>query len=380
VVEPLGMKNADAAIGKSDFDFFQEEHARPAFEDEQRIIRTGEPVIAKEEKEVWQDGRVTWVLTNKLPLRDKEGNIIGTFGISKDITQLKLAEERIEQVHRQLLDVSRRAGMADVATGVLHNVGNVLNSINVSTHLLVEQVEASRVHSVVKLADLFEEHAADLGQFLTEDERGRQVPAYLRQLAGRLREEQAGWLREFESLARNVDHIKEIVAMQQSYARVAGVTETVLVRELVEDALKMHSGAYLRHAVNLVQEYEEVPPITVDKHKVLQILVNLLSNAKYACDEGGPAEKRVTVRIAPAAGDRVKIEVADSGIGIAPENLARIFGHGFTTRPSGHGFGLHSGALAAKELGGTLTVTSPGSGQGATFVLELPLVPPESNR
>jgi signal transduction histidine kinase len=118
----------------------------------------------------------------------------------------------------------------------------------------------------------------------------------------------------------------------------------------------------------------------VDKHKVLQILVNLLSNAKYACDEGGPAEKRVTVRIAPAAGDRVKIEVADSGIGIAPENLARIFGHGFTTRPSGHGFGLHSGALAAKELGGTLTVTSPGSGQGATFVLELPLVPPESNR
>jgi PAS domain S-box-containing protein len=379
VVEPLGMKNADEAIGKSDFDFFQEEHARPAFADEQRIIRTGEPVIAKEEKEVWQDGQVTWVLTNKLPLRDGEGKIIGTFGISKDITQLKLAEERIEQVHRQLLETSRRAGMADVATGVLHNVGNVLNSINVSTNLLVEQVKASRVHSAAKLADLFEEHAADLGQFLTEDERGRQVPTYLRQLADRLREEQAGWLREFESLARNVDHIKEIVAMQQSYARVSGVAETVPVRELVEDALKMHSGAYLRHAVNLVREYEEVPPITVDKHKVLQILVNLLHNAKYACDEGGPAEKRVAVRIAPAAGDRVKIEVADNGIGIAPENLTRIFGHGFTTRPSGHGFGLHSGALAAKELGGTLTASSPGPGQGAAFALELPQVPPENH-
>jgi PAS domain S-box-containing protein len=379
VVEPLGMKNADEAIGKSDFDFFQEEHARPAFEDEQRIIRTGEPVIAKEEKEVWQDGQVTWVLTNKLPLHDKGGKIIGTFGISKDITQLKLAEERIEQVHRQLLEVSRRAGMADVATGVLHNVGNILNSINVSTNLLVEQVKASRVHSAAKLADLFEEHAADLRRFLTEDQRGRQVPAYLKQLAGRLREEQGGWLRELESLVRNVDHIKEIVAMQQSYARVSGVTETVPVRELVEDALKMHSGAYLRHAVNLVREYEEVPPITVDKHKVLQILVNLLSNAKYACDEGGPAEKRVTVRIAPAADDRVKIEVADNGVGIPPENLTKVFGHGFTTRRSGHGFGLHSGALAAKELGGTLTASSPGPGQGATFVLDLPLVPPESN-
>jgi signal transduction histidine kinase len=142
---------------------------------------------------------------------------------------------------------------------------------------------------------------------------------------------------------------------------------------LVEDALKMHSGAYLRHAVQLNREYAETPPITTDKHKVLQILVNVLHNAMYACDESGRADKQVAVRIGRAGEDRVRIEVADNGIGIPAENLTKIFNHGFTTRKDGHGFGLHSGALAAKELGGSLTVHSEGLGKGASFTLELPL-------
>jgi signal transduction histidine kinase len=176
-----------------------------------------------------------------------------------------------------------------------------------------------------------------------------------------------------ESLRVNIDHIKEIVAMQQNYARVSGVVETVPVRELVEDALKMHSGAYLRHAVRLEREYGDVPPITTDKNKVLQILVNVLHNAKYACDESDRADKQVTVRVAKSGEDRVKIEVADNGIGILAENLARIFQQGFSMRKGGHGFGLHAGALAAKELGGALTAHSDGPGNGATFTLELPL-------
>jgi signal transduction histidine kinase len=312
-------------------------------------------------------GAVGWIRILHRQVDDR------TRALRSEIEERKRLEQEKERIHKELLSVSRRAGMADVATGVLHNVGNVLNSVNVSTNLLVEQVKASHAQSVTKLAGLFEEQAANLGRFLTEDERGRQVPTYLRQLAGRLQEEQAGWLREFESLTRNVDHIKEIVAMQQSYAQVSGVAETVPVPELMEDALKMHSGAYLRHAVNLVREYAEVPPITVDKHKVLQILVNLLHNAKYASDESGRADKQVTVRIAKSGADRVKIGVADNGIGIPSENLTRIFNHGFTTRKGGHGFGLHGGANAAKELGGSLTACSEGLGRGATFVLELPL-------
>jgi len=142
--------------------------------------------------------------------------------------------------------------------------------------------------------------------------------------------------------------------------------------------VKMHAGAYVRHGVSLAREFSDVPQIDVDKHKVLQILVNLLHNAKYACDQSGRKDKLVILRIQLSREQTVKIEVADNGVGIAPENLTRIFSHGFTTRKNGHGFGLHSGALAARELGGALAVHSAGLGQGATFALELPLSPPNA--
>jgi signal transduction histidine kinase len=139
----------------------------------------------------------------------------------------------------------------------------------------------------------------------------------------------------------------------------------------------MHAAAYQRHGVNVVRQYQDVPPILVDRHKALQILINILHNAKYACDESGLTPKLVTVRILTQGPDRVRIQIADNGVGIAPENLTRIFSHGFSTRKNGHGFGLHSAALAAKELGGSVTVHSDGLGKGATFTVELPLAPKE---
>jgi C4-dicarboxylate-specific signal transduction histidine kinase len=123
--------------------------------------------------------------------------------------------------------------------------------------------------------------------------------------------------------------------------------------------------------VDVVREYQVVPPIAVEKHKVLQVLVNLIRNAKYACDESGRVDKRMTVRVANGDG-RIKISIADNGVGIPAENLTRIFHHGFTTRKDGHGFGLHSGAITARELGGSLSAYSAGPGCGAIFTLELP--------
>ena len=161
--------------------------------------------------------------------------------------------------------------------------------------------------------------------------------------------------------------------MQQSYARVVGVAETLPVVDLVEDALRLNAGAMERHQVKVMREYFEVPPILVDKHKVLQILVNLIRNAKYALDDKGHTDKRLVLQVGLNGNNTVKICVIDNGIGIAAENLTRIFEHGFTTRKEGHGFGLHNGALAAKELGGSLTAQSEGPGRGAKFTLELPL-------
>jgi PAS domain S-box-containing protein len=306
------------------------------------------------------------------PLRNADGRIVRYIAIKQDISERKRAQAELENLHKQLVDTSRQAGMAEVATNVLHNVGNVLNSVNISTGLIVQSVKQSRVSSLARVVALLQEHAHDLGDFIIHDSRGKHVPAHLAQLSEHLLAEQAANVSELDSLRQNVEHIKEIVVMQQNYATFGGVKEMINVINLVEDSLRLNASALSRHDVEVIREFAPVPPMNVEKHKVLQILVNLLRNAKHACQDSERADKRLTVRLANGEG-RIKISVIDNGIGIPSENLARIFNHGFTTRKDGHGFGLHSGALAAKDMGGSLTVHSDGPGQGASFTLELPL-------
>jgi signal transduction histidine kinase len=262
--------------------------------------------------------------------------------------------------------------MAEVATGVLHNVGNVLNSVNVAVGCVGESLRKTSPARLSKVLEMLRAHRENLGAYLSEDPKGRQIPEYLEQLAAFCAAENKRALDEISHLEKNIEHIKDIVAMQQSYAKVSGVTELVPVADLVEDALRMDLSSLVRHDIRITREFQTDARITVDKHKVLQILVNLVRNAKQACDESGKAEKNLIIRAASDS-ERVRIEVSDNGVGIPAENLDRIFNHGFTTRHDGHGFGLHSGALAAREIGGALKVHSGGPGAGATFTLELPL-------
>ncbi len=299
------------------------------------------------------------------------GEHLGMVANFRDVTDRRRAELELEKIHRQLLDTSRQAGMAEVATSVLHNVGNVLNSVNVSATLVADQVRRSKSPNVGKLSDLLHQHRADLGDYLVNDPKGKIIPAYLMTLKDELAKEQSTILAELDSLHKNIGHIKDIVAMQQSYAKTSGVVETVSIPDLIEDALRMNAGSLARHDVDVAREYHVRPVVTLEKNKALQILVNLVRNAKYACDESGRIDKLLTIRT--TADDRhVIITISDNGVGIPRENLIRIFAHGFTTRKDGHGFGLHSGALAAKELGGSLTAHSDGPGLGAAFTLTLP--------
>jgi signal transduction histidine kinase len=361
-------------MGKTDFDVYAEARAREARTEEENIIQTGTPMLGRVERILLPGGRIAWHMVTKLPWRDKEGNIIGTYGTATDITSIKEAEAKMATLHQQLLDTSRRAGMAEVATSVLHNVGNVLNSVNVSASVIVDTLKGSRVSGVRRLSDLFAENSAGLAAFLGQEGRTEHIVKYLGMLSDQLESDQAKMVRELEELTKNIEHIKEIVVMQQNYAKISGITEIVNVAEMVEDSLRMNTTALVRHGVKLVREFEPVPPVTVEKHKVLQILINLIRNAKYACEESDNPDKQITVAIGRHDG-RVRISVADNGVGIPPENLTRIFGHGFTTRKNGHGFGLHSGALAAREMGGTLRAHSDGKGRGAIFTLELPAGP-----
>jgi PAS domain S-box-containing protein len=303
-----------------------------------------------------------------------DGQTLGAVAVIQDTTERKRREMELERVHGELVAASREAGMAEVATNVLHNVGNILNSVNISASVVTERIKRSRAPGVSRLAALLSEHPAGAGKFLSEDPRGRHVPDYLAALGAQLMSDQREALEELALLRDNLEHIKDTVMMQQSYAKLCGVAETVEVAALVEDSLRLNAGAFERHGVRLKREFGNVPAITVDKHKVLQILVNLVRNAKYACDESGRAHKLITLRI-ESSPRGVCISVIDNGVGIAPENMQHLFRHGFTTRESGHGFGLHSGALAAQELGGSLHAESAGAGSGAAFILELPIEP-----
>ncbi|MFH1299510.1 MAG: PAS domain-containing sensor histidine kinase, partial [Planctomycetota bacterium] len=286
-------------------------------------------------------------------------------GIIRDISLRKEAEEKHEAMYAQLLDTTRQAGMAEVATGVLHNVGNVLNSVNVSVNLIEDKLKVSQVKGLKKVLELIQSHRDDLGEFISEDDKGKRLPEYITKLAEYLVAENESISEELSELSSNIGHIKEIVTMQQSYAKVSGSAEIINVSEILGNALKTNDSSLGRHCIKVIREYEDVPLINSDRHKLMQILVNLISNAKQALYDVRGKERELILRLSSVENEHIKIEVEDNGVGITEENLSKIFQHGFTTKDSGHGFGLHSCALAARELGGSLSVYSKGEGQGA---------------
>lgn len=218
-----------------------------------------------------------------------------------------------------------------------------------------------------------------MAPFLTKDERGKRLPTFIAELSRNLTNERKYLLEAVEKLTDHVQHIFEIVNLQQFFGKLSGLMEPVLINELVEDAVQINSESLIRHEIEVRREYVHLPPVMFDRPKTLQILTNLISNAKFALSKNGQDNRVLTLRIKEPENEVVRIEVSDNGIGIAEDGLTRIFSYGFTTRKEGHGFGLHSGSLAAKEMNGSLVAQSDGLGKGATFTLELPFKSEKKN-
>lgn len=289
--------------------------------------------------------------------------------VTERTAQLKSAQE-------DLMKAARSAGMAEIATSVLHNVGNVLNSVNVSATIIADKLRQSELASLTKVGEMITQHKTDVADFLTQDERGKLIPEFITELASCLGEEQSTMLSEVENLNQGIEHIKRIVAAQQSMAKTRNVKTTATLSSLIESAITM-AGPSAVGDVEIHRQAADCPPANVDQHKVLQILINLLSNARHAVMYRPRGQRLVTMtaELVETGGERrLRFQVIDNGGGIAPENLTRIFGHGFTTKKEGHGFGLHGAANAAREMQGALTAFSEGPGKGATFTLEIPAV------
>jgi signal transduction histidine kinase len=277
----------------------------------------------------------------------------------------------LESAQGRLVEMSRQAGMAEVASGVLHNVGNVMNSVNVGVHLTQDAVKALQVDRLARVAQLLTANEQCLGEYLTSDPAGRKVPEFLTKLAEALDSDKQAIRGELDSLTDHIEHMKQIIAAQQSYAKVAGVSEPCTLEEIVESALSINAAGLRSYDIEVVRDYEELDAAFLDRHQIMQIVVNLISNAKHALGECDSERRRLTIRL-HRIDDQFRVEVCDNGLGIEPQNLKKVFNHGFTTKPTGHGFGLHNAANAAQQMDGSLEVQSDGPGKGASFILTIP--------
>lgn len=286
--------------------------------------------------------------------------------------------DELRSAQDQLMTTSRKAGMAEVATNVLHNVGNVLNSINIGVVSLADSLEHQRAEKLTRVVDLIEKHSDNLGEFFTSNPKGKAIPEYLRQLAQVLRSDFAQYQMEVDCMSENIDHVKKIITTQQAHAKTVEVNQLLSIPEVVESALTIIMGDPSHSIFEVTREFDDGLEIVSDKHRILQMLANFVKNAKEAIKESNAALGLINITGRFDEERKfVTISVKDNGIGISPENLKYIFNHGFTTKEDGHGFGMHSCSNSAKVLGGSLSIDSEGLNKGATVILTLPVAPPQ---
>jgi signal transduction histidine kinase len=293
--------------------------------------------------------------------------------LNAEIEERRKAEATLAVARQKLIETAHNAGKAELASTVLHNVANALNSISVLAGTVRSRLSRLKLDNLKRVAGMFEQHRDNLANFVTTDEKGSKLSTYLAYLSTELEDEQRYMLGKIDALAEQVHRIAEMISVQQSHTKPYGLIELVAVSDLIENAVELNIASIEQHGIQLVRRYAPLPPIEVDCSAVIQILVNLISNAVYAVLASDKEKKVITLSARAMTDEFIQIEVTDNGVGIAPENATRIFEYGFTTKKRGHGFGLHGSAIAAKAMGGKVVAYSRGAGQGATFILELPV-------
>ncbi len=272
-----------------------------------------------------------------------------------------------------LVDTARQAGQSEIATGILHNVGNVLNSVNVSSGVIAKKTEELAIGDLEALNQIISENASDLVKFVSEDPRGQHFPPFLDALTSQIAQTRQTLTDEIGSLSQGIERIRSMVNSQQDYVRKTMVIEHVSLESQVKKALELSEKVEpFDRGLEVHTDLDELPKVPVDRHRLLEILVNLIQNARQAMEDRPGQTRRLSLSLKASGEDKVRIEVSDTGCGIAADALTRVFDHGYTTKPTGNGFGLHSAANAAVEMGGSLQAFSDGPDKGSTFSLELP--------
>ena len=411
--ELAGLKSSTEIVGLTDFDLPWSKEETEFYRDcDQRVMNSGLAELGIVETQYNSKGEKTWLETNKSPMFDDDGIVIGVLGAFHDISKLKKAEEslvenndtleqrvkdrtadlasardlirsqlkekeaslcQLRELQQQLVDTSRAAGMAEMATGVLHDIGNVLNSVKVSTGVIQKHFQNSAFDNLEKISNLIDEHADDFSGFVTQDVRGQKIPPYIARVTSVLRDERKRVDDEFQEIVCNVERVSQIVSAQNEVAKTVCLKQDLDVAELIDESISAAQLVPGDKTVSIATELQDgLPVVNSDRHKILQIVTHLIKNSLDSVIESAAAKPTVKIEALHKNGF-VEIHIRDNGVGIPKERLEKIFAHGFTTKPNGHGFGLHCSANMATELGGSLIACSEGLGKGAMFKLKIPL-------
>lgn len=316
--------------------------------------------------------QIRWIEIFQRQIKNQEKSTNKKIGIILDITRIKHAQEREFQLNKKLVIAAKEAGRAEVSTSVLHNVGNILNSVNVTVNLLIEKLHSTKTVNLKKIVTLYHQHTQDLANFITSDPKGRHIFSYLEKLTDYLEKEQSEFLTELKMLDKNVNNIKNVIIRQQSLSKVGIIRELYSPKEIIDEAIQICSDFLLVDQINVIRDYEMQENILGDPSMLQQIMVNLIRNSRDALvKKGNNFERQIIIRLLNKS-KSIEIQVTDNGIGMDSKTLEKIFTFGFTTKEHGHGFGLHSSWLIAKSMNGLITANSDGINQGSTFTLIAP--------
>jgi response regulator RpfG family c-di-GMP phosphodiesterase len=291
-----------------------------------------------------------------------------------DALEMKVLErtKELENSQNELLKTSHLTGMAEVTMGMIHNVSNILNSLNVSAAIIGERIQQSQLANLIECSKLMDKHKNDLGDYLTKDPKGSLLPQYMMKVIESLQMDFVNIAKEITNFRKNVTIISEIITTQQSLSSLKNSDKAVEVQAILEDAVKISGYDFERNNITIQRDYVALKAVLINKIKLLQILINLIINAKQALMSVDQEHKILILKINQPKKDTFSIEIIDNGAGIDAADLNKMFQYGFTTKVQGHGYGLHSSSIAAEEMRGKIEIYSEGLGKGTTVTLLLP--------
>lgn len=279
--------------------------------------------------------------------------------------------EELEVTQLRVIELAHRAGMADAAAVVLHNVGNLLNSVTVGAARMTETASALPVQALGQAAALIDEHRHDLADFLANDAKGKRLPSLLSEIEAVLRADVADLVEDAQTVQLQARQIADVVRAQKEHVDHDRLSENADPVQLVRTCARLYAEDMRSEGVDLEVRTTTLPQVRVQRNKLFQVLGNLLRNAADALSDADGAARRILVSFREEP-KHVAVVVTDSGPGV-PETLRdRLFEFGFSTKASGAGVGLHSSANFMTEMGGSLSLSPQVPGEGATFVVRLP--------